>query len=86
MSDASGTASAVAQLREEFQKLERSPSGSRAEVAGWTLIVDEELHELGEQQISIPRHAWGIVGAVFAGATDGSEPNPWGFSRMGYIS
>jgi hypothetical protein len=74
-------------LREEFKKLERSPSGDEVGVRGWIFRVEDEVSETADEKVIVlPWHAWGMVGALFSDVASGSEPNPLNFSDIGYIS
>lgn len=82
-----GPAVAIADLRGEFQKLERSPSGSAAHVGAWTLRVEDDLlMPAHEREIVLPWHAWGIAACVLSDVAYGYEPNPLDFSRTGYLT
>jgi hypothetical protein len=77
----------VTALRAEFQKFERSPSGSTANAAGWTFRVEDEfIPPERDREIILPWHAWGMVGYLFSDVAYGYEPNPLDFSQTGYIT
>jgi hypothetical protein len=81
-----GPAGAVALLRNEFKKLERSPSGSEARVYGWTFRVQDEPPEIPEENVIIlPWDSWGMVGTLLSDVAYGYDPNPFVFSEVGYI-
>lgn len=81
-----GRAEAVALLREEFRKLARSPSGAEARVKDWTFRVQDEVPDrLEDAVIVLPWHGWQMVGTLLADVAYGYEPNPFDFSKVGYI-
>ena len=81
-----GSAAAVDALENEFDKLARSQPGSEVHIEGWTLRVQEELPEdVEDSTIVLPGFAWEMVGRLFSDVAYDYEPNPFDFSRVGYI-
>jgi hypothetical protein len=83
-----GPADAVIALQGEFAKLERSLPGAEAHVDDWTLRVSDEKYADLEPEadvISLPWHAWGMVGSLFSDVAYEYESNPFDFSEVGYI-
>jgi hypothetical protein len=49
------------------------------------LGVDEIPDRIEDAAISLPWHVWQMVGILFADVAYGFEPNPFDFSKVGYI-